>query len=162
MEIWLFLISNFGPIMAIENLKKHIILALLFLIYHFWLYKNIARKNTIKLVLLSDTWERIPSSSLSLSLSFSIKAFPPFTLISFFNTTTAAAAPLCTEEAEEAQGPTEAAATPITSFVVLGVFKTKSFSPISFHSISILFSSSPIAAGLEISSAGWFMLTQKA
>ncbi len=63
--------------MAIENLKKHIILALLFLIYHFWLYKNIARKNTIKLVLLSDTWERIPSSSLSLSLSpFPSRLFP--------------------------------------------------------------------------------------
>jgi hypothetical protein len=43
--------------MAIENLIKHMILALLFLIYHFWLYINIARKNTIKLVLLSDTWE---------------------------------------------------------------------------------------------------------
>ncbi len=34
--------------MAIENLKKTMILTLLFLIYLFWLYKNIARKKKQK------------------------------------------------------------------------------------------------------------------
>lgn len=76
-----------------------------------------------------------------------------------------APAPLCKEEAEEAQGPTEAAATPYSSLLLPRVSSKQSLSPhfIPFHSISILFSSSPpIEAGLEISSAGWFMLTHKA
>jgi hypothetical protein len=83
------------------------------------------------------------SLSLSLSLSFSINPFSPFTQTSFFTTTTAAAAPLCkveAQEAQEAQGPTEAAATPIPSFVVLGALQNKVFLPhfIPFHFHSFL------------------------
>jgi hypothetical protein len=68
--------------MAIENLKKHMILALLFLIYHFWLYMYIARKKNKKACVTLrhlgiNSLRR--SLSLSLSLSICIKHFPPFT-----------------------------------------------------------------------------------
>lgn len=80
------------------------------------------------------------SLKLSLSLSFSINPFSPFIQTSFFTTTTAAAVPLCKVEAQEAQGPTEAAATPIPSFVVLGGLQNKVFLPhfIPFHFHSFL------------------------
>ncbi len=146
--------------MAIENLKKkNMILTLLFLIYRFWLYKNIARKKNIK---ASVTFRHLGMNSLKRALLFH-QAFFHFHTDPFLPPQLQQQQQLryAKKKLKKLKDPLKQL---LPSPLLLSWVSSKqSLSP-PFHSIPFPFFSPhhPLQLHSEISSAGWFMLTHKA